>query len=179
MPLNEIKYQNTVIYKIQHIEKDELVYVGHTTDFTKRKYKHKLHTNNESLKQSKLKVYQMIRENGGWDSFKMLEVKKFPCNDRREALAEEDKIMKEIKATMNSNSSSVDKKEYMKQFNKDYYHKNKELYSRLQKENKIKNKEYYEAKLECQCGLLLGRYTMKTQKHIQSKRHQASLIALQ
>ncbi len=45
MPLNEINYENTVIYKIQHIEKDELLYVGHTTDFTKRKYLHKVTCN--------------------------------------------------------------------------------------------------------------------------------------
>ena len=179
MPLSEIKYQNTVIYKIQHNEKDELLYVGHTTDFIQRKYKHKFHANNEAFKQSKYKVYQMIRENGGWDSFKMLEVKKYPCNDKREAEAEEDRIMKEFKAIMNSKSSFVDKKEYMKNFNKDYYEKNKEVYSRLQKENKMNNKEYYESKIQCKCGLFLRRYSMNTQKHIQSKRHQAGIIAQQ
>ena len=43
----------------------------------------------------------MIRNNGGWDSFKMLEIKKFPCNDKREALAEEDKVMKELSSNVN------------------------------------------------------------------------------
>ena len=31
-----------------------------------------------------------MRENGGFEMFKMLEVKKFPCNDLNEARAEED-----------------------------------------------------------------------------------------
>jgi hypothetical protein len=27
----------------------------------------------------------MMRENGGFEMFKMIEVEKYPCNDRREA----------------------------------------------------------------------------------------------
>ena len=30
MPRKDIDYSKTVIYKIQHIEKEDLVYVGHT-----------------------------------------------------------------------------------------------------------------------------------------------------
>ena len=56
MPLNEIKYQNTVIYKIQHIEKDDLLYIGHTTDFTKRKYSHKANCTNENTKKYNFKL---------------------------------------------------------------------------------------------------------------------------
>ena len=92
MPKKEINYQNTVIYKIQHTEKDDLIYVGHTTDFTKRKNCHKKVCVNPNYSSHNLKLYTMIRENGGWDMFKMLEVKKCPCNDSREACAEEDKI---------------------------------------------------------------------------------------
>ena len=41
MPKKPIDYSNCCIYKIQHIEKEDLVYVGHTTNFTKRKCQHK------------------------------------------------------------------------------------------------------------------------------------------
>ena len=82
MPRKEINYQNTVIYKIQHIEKDDLLYVGHTTDFNERKHSHKKCVNSKTGTKFNMKVYQMIRDNGGWDMFKMLEVVKFPCNDR-------------------------------------------------------------------------------------------------
>ena len=27
----------------------------------------------------------MLRDNGGWDMFKMIEIEKFSCNDKREA----------------------------------------------------------------------------------------------
>ena len=53
-------YSKTVIYKIQHLDKDELLYVGHTTNFTKRKC---LHKHNCKTKTSPL--YKMMRENGG------------------------------------------------------------------------------------------------------------------
>jgi hypothetical protein len=43
----------------------------------------------------------MIRENGGWEMFNMIEIKKFSCDTKREAEAEEDKVMRELKATMN------------------------------------------------------------------------------
>ena len=103
MPRISIDYANTIIYKIQHNDNDELLYVGHTTDFTKRKSAHKTNTNSESGKAYNRQVYKMIRDNGNWDSFRMIEIKKYPCTDRREAEAEEDKVMRELKATMNTN----------------------------------------------------------------------------
>jgi len=49
----------------------------------------------------------MMRENGGWDMFRMIEVEKYPCSDRREAEKRETEVMKEVKANMNSMSSYV------------------------------------------------------------------------
>jgi hypothetical protein len=34
--------------------------------------------------------------------FNMIEIKKFPCKNKKEAEAEEDRVMRELKATMNS-----------------------------------------------------------------------------
>ena len=101
MPRISIDYTNTIIYKIQHNDIDELIYVGHTTDFTKRKSAHKTNTHSDKGKPYNRQLYKMIRDNGDWDCFKMIEIKKFPCNDKREAEAEEDKVMRELKATMN------------------------------------------------------------------------------
>ena len=170
MPRTEINYQNTVIYKIQHIEKNDLLYVGHTTDFVKRKCQHKSSCNNENSKQHYYKVYTLIRENGGWDMFKMLEIKKFQCIDKREAEAEEDRLMKEMKVNMNSNNAIYDiqkqrdygmkynithkedkqlyyetNKEHFEEYKRQWYLKNKERHDKKCKENyevnKVKNKE--------------------------------------
>jgi hypothetical protein len=54
----------------------------------------------------------MLRENGGWDRFKMIEVEKYPCTDKREAGRREDEVMKELKANMNSHKASRTQKQY-------------------------------------------------------------------
>ena len=41
MPKKNIDYSKGLIYKIQHEDIEELLYVGSTTDITRRKYEHK------------------------------------------------------------------------------------------------------------------------------------------
>ena len=107
MPKKTIDYSKCSIYKIQHDERDDLIYIGHTTNFTKRKYHHKSNCNNVKNKKNNLKLYNMMRENGGWNEFKMIELYKFSCSDRREAEAEEDKAMREYKCSMNSSRAFI------------------------------------------------------------------------
>ena len=40
MPKTPMDYSKCSIYKIEHIENESLVYVGHTTNFNKRKAHH-------------------------------------------------------------------------------------------------------------------------------------------
>ncbi len=103
MPRQAINYESTIIYKIQHLDDETLLYVGHTTDFTQRKSSHKANLKNTNNKAYNFKVYQMIRDHGGWEMFNMTEIKAFSCSNKREAEAEEDKVMREMKATMNMN----------------------------------------------------------------------------
>jgi len=61
----------------------------------------------------------MMRSNGGWESFKMLEVEKYPCNDRREADKRECEVMKELRANMNTYKSYLseeDRKEHNRKY---------------------------------------------------------------
>ena len=113
MPKHPIDYQKNIIYKIVC---DDLTvkecYVGHTTDFTKRKCKHKHHTNN---KQSKEKKYETIRINGGWENWSMIEIEKYPCKDQNEARARERHWVEVLNATLNSHCPfRVDRKEICK-----------------------------------------------------------------
>jgi hypothetical protein len=110
MPKNEIDYSNTIIYKI--ICKDEKisdVYVGHTTNFVKRKCLHKNSCNNLN---NKLKIYNIIRENGGWDNWDMIEIARYNCNDNREARIKEQEHYDLLKATLNSCPPYVDKSKF-------------------------------------------------------------------
>ena len=47
-------------------ENKSLIYVGHTTNCKQRKAQHKNNCNNESNKKFNLKLYAMLRENGGF-----------------------------------------------------------------------------------------------------------------
>lgn len=140
MPRKPIDYSKTVIYKIQHIEKEELLYVGSTTNFITRKSSHKSTCNNINNKQYNFKVYQMIRGNGGWDEFKMIEIEKFPCKDNREAEKRENEVMKELKSNMNSIRAYVTKEEIKEQKNT-YKRNNRDKIKESDKKYRENNKD--------------------------------------
>ena len=140
MPRTAMDYSKTIIYKIQHEDNEELVYVGHTTSFIKRKNKHKSVCNNEKDKAFNFKLYTMIRENGGWNCFKMVMVEEYPCANLLEACKREDECMRELKATMNGRGAVLDREHCLEQ-KRQYYEANRE------KELEYK-KQYYEANRE-------------------------------
>ena len=96
-------YSKTIIYKICHNTKPDLIYVGSTTNFTKRRNQHKSRSQNPNDKEHDIHKYKMIRENGGWNEFSMSPIKEFPCKSKMESMIEEEKCRLELKATLNKN----------------------------------------------------------------------------
>ena len=130
-------YSNTTIYIIvcndYSVIKDK--YVGHTTNFSQRKYQHKF----SSINNTNLKLYNFINENGGWLNFSMIELEKYPCNNSTEARARERFWYDKLNANLNSNSPTLNiqkLKENQKLIMKRYFEKNRER----QRENA---KSYY------------------------------------
>ena len=110
MPKENIDYSNTIIYKIYCNDKSiNDVYVGHTTNFTKRKHQHKSVCSNLN---NKLKIYSTIRENGGWDNWNMIEIAKYNCKDKTEARIKEQHHYVELNSSLNSCPPYVDKNKY-------------------------------------------------------------------
>jgi hypothetical protein len=101
MPKTDIDYSNTIIYKItcNDINIKE-VYVGHTTNFVQRKYAHKMSSLNENL--NKCKLYEVIRNNGGWNNWTMEIVNFFNCKDHYEARQKEQDYFVSLNASLNS-----------------------------------------------------------------------------
>jgi hypothetical protein len=60
------------IYKICCDDCSDFVYVGSTKAFRQRKNKHKNDCTNENSSNFNLKLYNTIRENGGWDNWRMV-----------------------------------------------------------------------------------------------------------
>lgn len=155
MPKVPIDYTNTIIYKIVCNDlniKD--LYIGHTTQFIKRRYLHKYSCNNENSKRYGLKVYSTIRENGGWDNWSMIEVEKYNCNDSNEATARERYWYESLQSKLNMICPKRSKKEYYENnkekilkrrnkdnSNKDYYETNKDKILKRNKENYENNKD--------------------------------------
>ena len=88
MPRVSINFQNTSIYKIVSTA-DIVLYMGHTTEFTKTKCRMKeLSSKLEQPKGKYAKLWSDISGAGGWDKIVMVEIEKYPCTDAREADAE-------------------------------------------------------------------------------------------
>ena len=183
MPKVPVDYAKTIIYILVHFNdlNNENVYVGHCTNMTKRKCQHKTTCCNPNDKKHNLKVYQFIRENGGWDQWEMILVEKYPCDNVDQARARERYWKRELNATLNtyepgrtSKEWFDDNKEILAEKAKIYYRENienksnydKERYNNLKEEIAEKNKE----KTTCECGSVFRKCTIA--RHHNTKKHQ-------
>jgi hypothetical protein len=176
MPKVAMNYKNTIIYKI--VCNDLNItnsYVGHTTNFTKRKHQHHYNCCNENSKSYNLLVYQKIRSNGNWENWSMIEVEKYSCDDVNEALSRERYWLEILKADLN--------KLIPTRTSKEFYKDNKEYWNQYQKTDKQKayQKEYYKSikekkqeQIQCDCGSIYNKYGKS--KHLQTKKHKNNLI---
>jgi hypothetical protein len=103
MPKLDIDYSNTIIYKITCIDPNITdVYVGHTTNFVQRKHAHKQSCTNQNIANYKCKLYDVIRNNGGWENWKMEIINFYNCYDHYEARKKEQEYFISLNATLNS-----------------------------------------------------------------------------
>ena len=176
MPKKIIDYSKTIIYKIVCNDLNITdVYVGHTTNFINRKARHKSNCNNINGNEYNFKIYNTIRNNGGWDNWSIIEIEKFQdCNDINEACARERYWYELLNAKLNTNCPGRNKKEYIKEYrennkdkiqkvNKEYYENNKNKIIAMQKTPHI-------------CDICNGRYTnVHRARHYNSQKHQTAL----
>ena len=140
MPKAVPDYTKNVIYKIQHNDDDSLLYVGHTINFIKQKALHKYNCETHSSP-----VYKMMRDNGGWECFTMIVIKEYPCINKMEACIEEDKRMREMKASMNNYRAYTSPQE-KKKHERQYYQNNKEQLNKKMREYNEANREAINSK---------------------------------
>ena len=159
MPKTQMDYSHTIIYKIccNDISIND-IYVGHTTNFIKRKYQHKTCCTNENTR-----VYQKIRETGGWNNWSMIQIEEYNCTNKREAEMRERYWIEKLNATLNCINPITTKEEILEnakkkyegnkdkkiQYQTQYAEENKEKIKIYQDEYREKNKEkLYEQKKE-------------------------------
>jgi len=135
-----------VIYKIVCDDVPEFVYIGSTTNFTQRKKCHKSTCNNINNKRTyNLKLYSTIRENGGWDNWRIVII-----NECEEGITKTQAhiIEEEFRVKLNANLNSIKCFTTKEEAKEEYYKNNKEYKEQNKEKIREKNKEYYEQNKE-------------------------------
>ena len=113
MPRKPIDYTNTHFYKLCCLDLTVSdIYIGHTTGFRKRKSQHKKRCCKPSDKRYNLKVYQFIRNTGGWENWDMVLIETRSCNNVLEAKKIERELLENMSATLNTQTPTRTKKEH-------------------------------------------------------------------
>ena len=145
MPKNKINYENTIIYKIVCNDLNiNDIYIGHTTDFYKRKSLHKSACNNEKSIKYNYKIYQTIRDNGGWSNWSMIQIEIYSCKNNREAESRERYWIEKLNSKLNIYIPTRTKKEYYENNKEEILQYCKEYYENNKDEILQNNKKYYE-----------------------------------
>ena len=156
MPRKEIN--DYIFYKIVCLDKDlDLCYVGSTSNWKQRVIAHKHYCYNESSKKYNTKLYQTIRENGGWCNFKMIQIGEKKQLKLREAEAKEEEYRQQFNANMNGKRCFITEEQ------------KKELWKSNYEENKDKILDKQKVKVECECGCIVHHGSLA--RHIKTPKH--------
>ena len=131
-------YLRTVIYKFCCKDTNiKEIYIGHTTNFTQRQAQHKSNCYNTNGVQYDKLLYKCIRENGDWANWKMIQIAKVKCADKREAEAIEHQWIEQLSPSLNVNNPYAMCKEKPVEYKQQWYEEHKPAILE-------KAKEYYE-----------------------------------
>jgi hypothetical protein len=126
--------KNFIIYEILN-ESLNFRYIGSTGNFSSRKATHKTNCK----KQLKVKLYETINENGGWDNFTMRPIEEFVCVSKLEARMRERFWCEMYNPNLNTRKSYVSGEE-----RESYYDENKDRFKQYYEDNKERIKQYYQ-----------------------------------
>jgi hypothetical protein len=148
------------MYSIYKIWKDDLCYVGITTDFHKRIIKHKTTCLNQKNPHTNLKVYQVIRVDG-WDAWTKEVVETTDDKTRERYWVEKIGNLNVNIPTRSGKESSKNwrdtHKEYLKEQSREFRKKNPDYHT------------YREEQITCDCG---GHYSLyHKSRHFKSNKH--------
>jgi hypothetical protein len=142
---SSLELNNYIIYKIVPKNTElKYCYVGSTKDYSTRMRHHKEQAINENYNKSHFKLYQTIRQNGGWDEWEMIEIEKLIGKTKLEARIREQELIDQHGANLNSLKAYIseeERKNLKKQITGKYREENKELLKEQTKKYKQDHKE--------------------------------------
>lgn len=104
--VNLQKYKTTVIYEIRSINYPEIFYIGHTINKNTRFEEHKKEASDGKNNHLKSRYMRLI----GVDNFTFKIIKRFSCNNRKEAEKVEMEYIKQLSPCMNTEFVSYEQK---------------------------------------------------------------------
>jgi len=115
------------------------------------------------VKNYNFKVYEFMRENGGYDNWKLEVLEKYPCDNKIQLRIREQYYYDLLNPTLNTNRPYISEEE-IKKYNKEYDAKYKEEH----RDEILKRKNQ---KHICECG---GNYTTDNKsQHCKTKKHKS------
>eukprot|EP00438_Fugacium_kawagutii_P008706 Skav236656 [mRNA] locus=scaffold3354:4255:4770:+ [translate_table: standard] len=163
-----VNYQNGQIYKIVDVGFNKC-YIGSTCENLKRRFqRHKDHHIEYQNGKRNLTTSSLMFNEYGVENCKIVWIKDYPCNSKKELEAEEGRIQSETDcvnkyvAGRSGFQWRIDNEEHLKEYYKQYAQKNKERIKT--KKNQIFN---------CECGSTYT-YGHKT-RHFKTDKHQQYL----
>lgn len=140
-------------YTIYKIQCGDEIYIGSTRDFVQRRAMHKSQCSNETCKAYARRIYDIIRQSGGWNSKMMSPIEVYECLTSIEARIREQHWIREYNPTLNTrqaHQTPEEKHEYIRQYNianRDALSEYRHQYYIDNREKKTKYyREYYAAK---------------------------------
>jgi hypothetical protein len=97
---------------------------------------------NKRDKHYNLKIYRIIRKNGGWMNWSMIEIEKYPCKDSIEACKKERELYESLNCQMNTNFPQRDYQEW-RIANKENVARNVKNYAEMNNETIAEYKKNY------------------------------------
>lgn len=151
------------VYKIIN-NKTPDIYIGSSFSCLNKRFSiHKCYCSTSSLP-----LYKLMKEHGP-ENFKIEQIDELKCNSKDELRRLEGKYIKDLKPSLNQRIAGrvrreyyEDNNEYLKEYQKDYYNKNKERLTEI---------------IKCECG---GKYNIiNKHQHYKTKRHIKKMLETQ
>lgn len=168
-----VNYGQNVIYKLC-CKNPEIknIYVGHTTNFRRRKSEHKSDCENKNKLCYNFNVYSFIRENGCFDNWDMVLIEEYPCETKLQAHRRERYWIEFLNATLNCSIPTRSDEEYKKKYyseNRDEMLDKQKKYREQNRDEILEKSRMKKVKVICECGYEILKHNMSN--HIKTNRH--------
>ena len=138
-----VNYSKGLIYKLCCNDPTVTdIYVGSTTNFSRRKAEHKYSCNSEDAKGYNTLVYKFIRENGSWVNWSMVLVREYETTSKQKLKRKERKYIYKLGATLIKLCRQEQKKKDMITTVTRYY-KKIESFTNKTNNTKVSGKNYF------------------------------------